>query len=415
MKKITLFIFLLPIILFSQNPSFTFTNKQNQTILPFEIVNNLIIIKIAINNYPDSMRFIFDTGIKPTLITNFSENLTFQVTDKVMIRGLGNGEDIQVLISPNNSMSINDELTINNQVFYIFPYDKFELSKQLGMTINGIIGFALFEKFIVQVDYEAKKIILFNPEKFKKHKRYKNWERIPIKIYNGKPYMQIEVFVNDTLDLKSNVLIDLGASDALWLFPQTFSNYKSIYPPTLYYLGQGLNGDIFGFQTSIKKLKLTNKYFFDNLATSIPDTFSIKVPKDYDVEGRNGTIGAELLRRFHVLLDYQKGFMYIKKNKFYNDVFNYDLSGIEIQAPYPGVKYYTIYYIHPNSPASSSGLQIGDILLNIDNQSVNELKLNEILLILSTREGKTIRITVQRQEEIITTKLKLFNYKLFNK
>lgn len=415
MKKFIIFLSLFPIILYSQNQAFTFVKNKNQTTIPFEVVNNLIIIKIAVNNNSDSMSFIFDTGIKPTLITSFSENITFQVTDKVMIRGLGNGQDIQVLISPNNSLSINNDLTISNQVFYIFPFDKFELSKQLGMTINGIIGYSIFEKFIVQVDYETQKITFYNPLKFKKFKRLKKWEKMPINIYNGKPYTTVEVNVNDTLKFNSKVLIDLGASDALWLFPQTFSNYKSIYPPTLYYLGQGLNGDIFGFQTSIKSLKISNKYYFENISTSIPDTFSIQVPKDYDVEGRNGTIGAELLRRFHILFDYQKGFMYIKKNKFYKDDFIYDLSGIEIQTPYPGIRYYSIYYVHPNSPASDSGLKTGDVFLSIDNQPVTELKLNEILLILSTREGKTLKIIVQREDEIITTKLKLSNYKLINK
>ncbi len=94
------------------------------------------------------------------------------------------------------------------------------------------------------------------------------------------------------------------------------------------YLGKGLNGNILGKRSRIKKLKM-GSFEFENAAVSYPDSTSIlRVHANKD---RNGTLGAGILKRFQVIMDYPNSRITLKKNRrFYREPFLYNKSGIEL-------------------------------------------------------------------------------------
>ena len=62
---------------------------------------------------------------------------------------------------------------------------------------------------------------------------------------------------------------------------------------------------------------------------SFPDTLSTtNVDKNI---GRGGSIGSDIIRRFTIVLDYKSNRVYLKKNSRFDDPFNINMSGIEIQ------------------------------------------------------------------------------------
>ncbi len=52
--------------------------------------------------------------------------------------------------------------------------------------------------------------------------------------------------------------------------------------------------------------------------------------------------------------------------------------------------------IRSGSPAADAGLQEGDIILAVNGKSVHEYKLQQILQMLNEREGKRIRVLIER-------------------
>ncbi len=400
MRYIKFFIFyiLISTHLFSQSNNLFVgildTSKASVTV-DFEFVNNLVVIPLKINE-SDTLNFILDTGIRPTLLTYFSDSISFQVGKEQIIRGLGSGDDLVVYHTFGNNIIVSDVLKLTLQNVFVLNHDRFDLSKKMGMQINGIIGSAIFEFFIVKIDFIDKKITFYNPQKFQYQKKYKKWINIPLIIYNSKPYATFKIAINSDTTITSEMLIDLGASDALWLLPGTNDSIPKNKHNKNLYLGQGLNGDIYGYQGKVDFLFLNNNKMLKNVTVSYPDTGSVKVSENYDIAGRSGTIGSEILRRFTVIIDYPNNRLLLKRNSHFNDKFNFDLSGIDIETPFPGLKFYTIFNVHENSPASDVDLRKGDKIYQINYQKTINMSFNEILQILNSKIGRKIKIVIIR-------------------
>ena len=102
------------------------------------------------------------------------------------------------------------------------------------------------------------------------------------------------------LTIKGNFLIDTGLSDALWLFSKDldFEKATSVFED---FLGTGINGDVYGERGKIPSLVL-GKTFLNQVKVAYPSV------KNFDSlaleKNRLGSIGAELLSRFVLLIDY---------------------------------------------------------------------------------------------------------------
>jgi C-terminal processing protease CtpA/Prc len=122
---------------------------------------------------------------------------------------------------------------------------------------------------------------------------------------------------------------------------------------------------------------------------------------------RNGTIGAEILRRFLVTIDYRNSRMTLRPTYRVKEDFNYNMSGMEVINPMPGLPIFTITDIRENSPAYFAGLQVNDQILSLNNSNHQSLELNDINLLLQSRENKKIKVTVLREGEEYKTSFEL--------
>jgi len=389
----------------SQDVYFINQDKKHQT-LKFEFISNMIIIPISING-SQVMNFILDTGLRQTILTKVPENetITFNYTEKTTIKGLGKDKDLNVWHTNKNEFVIKD-IVLENQNLFVLEEDRFNLSSQMGIEINGIIGSVMFENFIVEIDYIKQEITFHKPETFKYKKRHQKWESFPLSIYKTKPYISLPISINKDSSIVAKLLIDSGASDAIWLFPGT--NDSIVYPTkgTELFLGQGLNGDIFGKQSKVESITI-GKYILNRANISYPDTSALHNSFSNDIIGRNGSIGSELLRRFDVIFDYSNKKILLKKNSAFNDAFNYNLSGLDIEKPYPQLAIFIIFQVRNGSPADLAGLKQGDQILNLNGMSIINYTLNDIILMMRSREGRKIKMTVMREGQKIEAKFKL--------
>ena len=414
-KKILIYIFVFFLSsnnLYSQYknklPSVSFIDTTQKSMsLDFKLISNLIIIPIEING-SIPLNFILDCGLRQTILTQLPSNdsIAFKSARKTTIKGLGSEIDLTVWHTYDNKFQIND-IICKNQHLFVLDNDRFEMSKQMGIEINGIIGSIIFENFIVQIDYIHEKIFFYEPKQFRYKREHKRaWENIPIIVYKNKPYISIPITIQGDTTIMGSLLIDSGASDALWLFPGT--NDSIIYKKTgtELFLGQGLNGDIFGKQTNISSIKI-GKYQLNNVTVSLPDTSAITNSISKDFPGRNGSIGGEILRRFDIIIDYTNNKLLLKKNRNFSDKFNFNLSGIEIEMPFLGLPIYNISQIRKNSPAELAGLKKGDQIISINKMSMVNYTLNDIIKIFRSKEGRKIKMKVNRNNKEIKVEFRL--------
>ncbi|TRX16567.1 PDZ domain-containing protein [Flavobacterium franklandianum] len=418
---------------------FQFEKGTDKVIIPFKIINNLIFIPIKVNNV--ELYFLLDSGVEETILFSMEEkkDVSFFNVEKIALRGLGGENSIEGLKSANNTLEV-DGLKSNNHLLYIVLDQSFNLSSHIGIPVNGIIGYHFLKSNLVEINYQRKQITVFKDNEKNRKRIVKKFQMVPITVEKSKPYIQGSAII-DSSEISTKLLIDIGNSDAIWLFE---NKGKSINIPAKNfedYLGKGFSGDVEGRRAQIKKITFS-KFEFNNPIVAFPDSSSLKNVRM--VKDRAGSVGAEILKRFNLVFDYQNQQLFLKKNSSFKSSFNYNKSGIEIQhhglqwvqetvsletVPYAGkeidakanviysnFKYkfvlkpiYTIVNVRKNSPAAISGLQKGDIIVSINQKPGYEFTLEKIYSLLKSEEENWINFVVERDSQVLKFQFQLIN------
>ncbi len=114
-----------------------------------------------------------------------------------------------------------------------------------------------------------------------------------------------------------------------------------------------------------------------------------------------GLIGNDILRRFNVILNYDRRDFYLIPNSHFNDPFDYSYTGIELY--YESGKV-IIGDIAKNSPAESAGLLEGDVVVAVNKNFSQNLQQYKSA-IQST--GDRLKIIIQRNGELKEYDLKV--------
>ena len=152
---------------------------------------------------------------------------------------------------------------------------------------------------------------------------------------------------------------------------------------------EGLGGKIDMQMTVVKQVRL-GPYRFRNVPVYIfDDTYNIT---SYPYLG--GLLGNDLLRRFNVILNYDKKDIYLVPNTHFNDAFDYSYSGMELYFIDGKI---IIGDVAVNSPAEDAGLLEGDVVVAVNknfNQNMQQYKAT------IQNAGQRLRIIVQRNGEL---------------
>jgi hypothetical protein len=442
MKKIIILFFLLfSFLTILAQDGFEFTKNIDKVTIPFKFINNLIFIPIKVNGV--ELNFLLDTGVEETILFSLEDKkeIAFSNVEKITLRGLGSEDAIEGLKSTNNILEIG-ALKSKNHLLYIVLDQEFNLSSHVGIPVNGIIGYQFFENNLIEINYEKKRVIVHKDIKKNRNKIEKKFQKVAITIERLKPYI-INMVAIDSVEFPVKLLIDIGNSDALWLFENRSQLVKIPAKNFEDYLGQGFSGDIEGRRAKISKFQMS-KFEFHNPTVAFPDSSSIRNVKM--VPGRMGSVGGEILRRFLVVFDYTNSFFYLKKNKEFNSPFNYNKSGVEIQHhslqwvsetvslntvptavlddPFAlktdkntsDFKYkfilkpiYEITNVRKNSPAANSGLQKGDVIISINKNPGYKYSLQEINSLFKSEDENWITLEIQRNGQIHKFRFQLQN------
>ncbi len=429
-----LFLLCGPALVFGQG-EFQFENHKEKIAIPFQLINNLIFIPLEVNGV--SLNFLLDSGVDETILLSLDdkEAVSMPSVQKIKLKGLGSNEPIEGLKSSNNILSYKNLVDRNHDVYIVLD-QSFNFSSHIGIPVNGIIGYNFFKNNLVEVNYDKKKIIVYKDAN-KARKKFKKYVTSPITIERNKPYLLANVRI-DQQEIPSKLLVDLGNSDALWLFENQSKNIKIPQIKFEDYLGKGFSGDINGFRAKISSVAIQS-FQFENPIVAFPDSVSIKsVNKVVD---RVGSVGGEILKRFNLIFDYPNQAIYFRKSRSYNNPFSYNMSGIELQND--GVQWvqetmnlqtvnldntaepnadkaqndfklkftlkpiFSISSIRKNSPAEACGLQVGDIVVSIDSVEAYRYTLQDINNLLKSEEGKWLYFTVERNGKPLKFKFQL--------
>ncbi len=386
-------------------------HADHQLALPLEISQNLMMIPVRINQ-SRTLRLVLDSGINNTIITELADadTLSLNYARQIKVTGLGEGTSAEAWFSAGNSLVIDrgDGLSggiiCESSEIYVLESNQFELSKQLGVSVNGLIGSELFNRFVIKIDPESKRITFYKRDHFNLLKKTRGYKKIPLTVREGKAYTEVILIQEDGTQVNTRLLIDTGASLSLWVAPQADTLIHLPVKTVRSLLGQGLNGEISGVNGRIREARL-GPFVFKRPLVSYPDSASLGgIYLNLD---RHGSIGNDLLRRFTAIMDFQGQVLYLKPNSMFRAPFSYNRSGMEVEKPVQSLPMYTVYTVIPESPAALAGLQAGDVIEYINYKAAYTLTLDDINNILHGGEGRFVNLKIYRNGQSVRIRFKL--------
>lgn len=400
--------------LFAQNGFGLKANKKRSRI-PFELVNNLPVLKVNINGTDFS--FILDTGVKSSLLFSSEAVEDFYIgkTVPVEIQGLGSDGPVKALKSQNNKVQVGNAIDPDHELYLIFDTD-LNFSPRMGVPINGILGSDFFKNFVVEINYTSKAITIHDPSHYVLSKCRKCID-LPLNFVDGKPYINLMSSSKSITD-ELTVLIDSGSSDVLWLFDQ--KNYIQEMPKNYYedFLGLGIGGNIYGKRSRIPQISVGDLHL-KNVSASFPDEIAITIARTF--EKRDGSVGGGFLKRFNIIFDYGNKTVRFKKNRRFAEPFNYNMSGLTIEHSGIGwlidnfqftlVPRYVVVDVREGSPAHLAGVKKEDEILSINGKASYRYKLYELIDLFSKEEGDKITLLINRG--VVSKKIKFHLRKVF--
>ncbi|MFM6976956.1 MAG: aspartyl protease family protein [Sphingobacteriaceae bacterium] len=357
---------------YSRAQNFELPKHRNRNAIPFKFVKNLIIIPVMIND-KGPFNFVLDTGIGLILISDYklADSLKLQNLRNIKIVGLGENESLDAFITPPMSFGVG-EARAPALGAAILKKDVFNLSEFVGIPIHGIIGYELFNSFIVRISYNNKTVTLFsNHSGFIPRKGYK----IPISIEELKPYIETGVVLKNGEKAKTKLIIDTGAGHPISLENENGIPFPIPEINVAENLGIGLNGPISGYLGRIKSLTL-GKYELKNVISAFPNYNDVGAK--IQITGRNGNLGNAVLKRFEVVFDYSRSALYLKPSFYFKEPFEHDMTGMELSAAGTDFNRILVNRVAADSPAAIQGISAGDEILSINLKPVSQLSIDEI-------------------------------------
>lgn len=361
--------------------------------MPFEVHNNLIVVPVVLN-HTLPLKFIIDTGVRTAILTQktFTDILGLSYSRKYTIAGPGGERLVDAYVVNGVSLSL-PGIEGKGHAMLVLEDDYLELRNYLGTDIHGILGYELFSRFVVEVNYEKRLLTLHDPQRFHKRRRF---QKLPMKIEDTKPYVIVPITLENGTVIQAKLLMDSGASHGLLLDPLSDSRLKVPEHMVSSIIGRGLGGEIMGKVGRIAALEL-GTFKLNEVIANFPDPNSYSDTLKASMTFRNGTLGGEVMSRFTIAFNFPQEEVYFRKNSAFKKPFYYNLSGVTIKAKGSQLNVFEITEVRAGSVADRAGIKSGDIIHSINGITAPLLDFNLVHALLNSKPNKKVRIDLFRK------------------
>jgi hypothetical protein len=358
-----------------------------------QLTGGVVLLTAAIDNRRDSLHFILDTGSGGiSLDSSTVEKLNIEtVASDRTIRGIAG---IKTVRFANNHTLHFQGLSVDSLNFHINDYDI--LSGVYGVKIDGIIGYSLLRQFLVGIDYETNTLAIYSPGDFKYPKG--GWIMRPA--IAGLP-MQY-AYVGDARTVLARFFIDTGAGLNLLLNNEFLKDSSLLGSRVRRYptVAEGLGGKTTMDMALLKSFRL-GPFKFRNIPVYLfDDDFGVT-----SYPNLAGLVGNDLLRRFNVFINYPRSEIYLVRNAFFRDPFDYSYTGLGLFQVGADV---LVSDVIAGSPAEKAGLQVGDRLLAAGNVLSGNIQAYRVAM---QQTGTKLTMIVSRDNRIVETKISIGSLK----
>lgn len=391
---------------------FDLLGDKNQIEIPIKYTSGFVIIEVTIND-TEPINLLLDTGAENLILFDFYKSLKMglELDKEVKIKGSDIQGDAIAYVSRANNLALPETKQLKTDII-ILKQNNFQLTNLIGIPIEGIIGGRTFWNLVLKIDYIKGVLSLTKKDKFVPPHYYDDkYQEIDIEIKNHKPYIYNSVHLSESEEVATKTLIDSGAAIGYMMLLNTSEKLRL---PEKYIngnLGKGIGGDIKGYIGKVHALNITDRHRFKQLVSyyqNLSDDIDSKI-----YNNRNAIIGNPVLSKFDVVIDYVDSKLYLKPNRRYKKKFRIDKSGLVIYAVGENLDQFVIKDTYEGSPAEEIGLQPNDLIKRIGLRTAVFLNMDVISRIFQRKEGRKVKVIIERKGKKIAKTLILRDYLAF--
>ncbi len=373
-------------------PKVRFASGKSALKIPFELFGNLVLLQVRVNDSA-SLRFILDTGADRSAIdAQQAQTLRLKPQGKIVGSG-GGGGTAEATFTKGVAVSLQG-VQLRDQTIYVLPLEPLSA---LGRKIDGVIGNDMLKEFVVEIDYAARTINLYEPQGY----RFSGAGKIiPLTMDEGLLFVRANITPERRAPIEAKFEIDSGSTGAILLNTPFVKNHQVLasVPNTIQTNIGGVGGMAKTLIGRVKSLRL-GPFVIDKPITR----FSQATRGDYASSKYDGLIGGEILRRFKVIFDCSRGQMILEPNQHFAEPYEIDMSGIALV---PDGDHFLIDDVDESSSAAEAGVQGGDMLVAINCRPAAEFTLDQIRTMFM-QDGKEYLLSLKRDGKVLPIKLKL--------
>lgn len=368
--------------------------------IPFELVNRHIVLKVQVNN-SRPLSFLLDTGDQLAIINlDRARELGLKLQGEIHLGGAGSSISIGAFVTgssftipgfPGFSQPLNAALPIG------------QMAPRFGQDFDGILGSEFIKQFVVEVDYQARVLKLYDKDKFV----YSGpGESIPITLSSaGHPIIEAELTTIGGAPVMGKFVFDIGSGGALALY-SPFVRKQNLLGPNLQTIKAigvgGAGGEVTARIGRVNQLKI-GRYTISRPIT----LFAEDKTGAFADAALVGNIGQQIAGKFRLLLDYSHQRIVFEPNSSYSKSFDRAFSGLALVAEGKDYRTFRVTDLLENSPSTEAGLQIDDVITAIDGKAATDLSLTRILELferpaaykLTVRRGvQTLQVTLSPRQ-----------------
>jgi Aspartyl protease/PDZ domain len=360
--------------------------------VPFELNGNMIYLQVRVNG-SRPLWFALDTGAHSSVVNStVVQSLALKAEGAGVVTGAGGRVPTQTLRGIAFDISGAQLTGLNLPAIPLAP-----LEQSTGRAMDGILGSEFFRRYVVEIDYEAEEIALYEPDSFRYAGR---GEGLPLSFYDNHPYVRARVELPGRPAIEGEFIIDAGSNLQLILLPSFVEGHglRGSLPQTLKTYGRGVGGEVVLPVGRVAALHL-GPFRVERPVTAFPTA------GHFGREGKAGNIGSAVLRRFKVTFDYSRRRMYLEPGGRFAEPFEHDMSGLQFVTEPPAFNVFRVRRVLPGTPAEEAGIRSGDEIVSFDGRPAAEFRLASLRELLR-QPGKTYPVRIRRGGDTLSLELK---------
>ena len=366
---------------------------------PFEIHSNKPFVQVTIDGSAPQW-FILDSGNNgPTLIAReCADRLKIGRSDDAKADiGAGSGADVRLSTASQvvRFEALGETMTVAQPRVLTLDH----VARVEGHQVDGLLGYDFFSRFVVAIDYEKRTMTAHDPARYQPPS---GAVIVPLDVETtGWPVASGTITTPGGKPLPCRLIIDTGVRFTIALF-NPFSARHGLYEPrgglSQVVTGSGAGGLSHGDVGRLDSLTIGSLSFARPVGIYSRDNTGV-----FALDGPDGIVGGEVLRRFRVSFDYPHRRMILEPYPLPKAVFEHDMSGLFLGSDGTDYSQIRVLAVNPGSPAANAKLQVNDEILAIDGKRVPQLSLDQARALLRT--PATRRLEIRRAGQTVQASL----------